>query len=259
MNNITYVGKHSLTRYVSRHAHPNWELIYCTSGEGDLIFDEGRTFHYREGDIAIIPPMVPHTNNSKDGFTNIHINLEDSTLTNREPSLIAGDENGYLLNAFSAAFFFYSGDLSMRASLLPAYGSLIVTFLSHLHPSEERNEIARKIEHHIIQNYSDCSYSLGDYLNSLPFSYDYLIKLFKKELGVTPHKYLTDIRLRAAADCLTTSQGYNISEIARLCGFKEPLYFSRLFKKKYGVSPSFYLPENQTEHPVDSDSMKILL
>lgn len=259
MNNITYVGKHTLTMTVSRHAHPSWEFIYCTSGEGDLTFDDGRVLHYNEGDIAIIPPMNPHTNISKDGFTNIHINMEDATLTNREPTIISGDENGYLLNAFSAAFFYYSGDSHMRASLLPAYGNLITTFLSLLRASEDRNEVAHRIEHNIIQNYSDYSYSLADYLNSLPFSYDYLIKLFKKEFSVTPHKYLTDVRLRAAADCLNISQGYNISEIAHLCGFKEPLYFSRLFKKKYGVSPSFYLPEAQEESPSDSDSMKIML
>ena len=259
MNNIIYVGKHALTMTVSRHAHKSWELIYCTSGSGRLILDETHILNYREDDIAIIPPMVPHANISKNGFTNIHINLVDCALTNREPAVISGDENGYLRNAFGAAFFFYSGGSSMRSTLLPAYGNLIVTFLSLLHPTEERNEIARKIEHHIIQNYSDCNYSLGDYLNSLPFSYDYLIKLFKKELGVTPHKYLTDTRLRAAADCLTAAQGYNISEIARLCGFREPLYFSRLFKKKYGVSPSYYIPEGQDGHTADSDSMKIML
>lgn len=259
MNNIAYVGKHALTLTVSRHAHLNWELIYCTSGSGELILDTKRTLGYKVGDIAIIPPMVPHANISKEGFTNIHINLADSTLTYREPVVISDDKSGYLLSAFDAAFFFYSGDSPMRSALLPAYGSLITTFVSQLQPSNERNEIARKIEYHIIQNYPDCSYSLGDYLNSLPFSYDYLIKLFKKEMGVTPHKYLTDIRLRAAADCLATSQENNISEVARLCGFKEPLYFSRLFKKKYGVSPSYYIPSNLSEHMDDSDSMKIML
>jgi len=259
MNNIIYVGKHALTLTVSRHAHQSWELIYCTSGNGELIFDDQHTLYYEEGDIAIIPPMVPHTNISEHGFTNIHINLEDSTLANREPAIISGKKNEYLENAFNAAFFFYSSGSPMSAKLLPAYGNLIVTFLSLLNPSEEKNEIVRDIERHIIQNYSDCSYSLGDYLNSLPFSYDYLIKLFKKELGVTPHKYLTDTRLRVAAGCLTAAQGYNISEVARLCGFKEPLYFSRLFKKKYGVSPSFYTPADNQEQASDSDSMKIML
>lgn len=257
MNNIIYAGKHALTMTVSRHAHANLELIYCLSGDGQLIFDR-QTLDYHQGDIAIIPPMMPHSNISKEGFTNIHLNLADSTLTNKEPIIIPSDENGYLLNAFSAAFFFYSGDPVQRAALLPAYGNLIATFIASHHPSGEKNEIVGRIQHNIIHNFSDCNYDLGKYLHSLPFSYDYLIKLFKKELGVTPHKYLTDKRLRAAADWLTISQGNNISEIAHICGFKEPLYFSRLFKKKYGVSPSFYTPENQEDHTTDSDSMKIM-
>lgn len=259
MNTIIYVGKHSLTLTVSRHAHNYWELIFCTSGSGELVLDNGQVLSYKEGDIAVVPPNFPHSNYSVEGFTNIHINLDDCTLTNKEPAIICSDPNEYLLNAFQAAFFYYSGDSSMRASILSSYGNLITTFISLLRPSEERNEIARKIEHHIIQNYTDCGYALSDYLNSLPFSYDYLIKLFKKEFGVTPHKYLTEIRLRAAANCLGTSQGYNVSEIALLCGFKEPLYFSRLFKKKYGVSPSFYIQDNPAERPADSDSMKIIL
>jgi len=259
MNNITYVGRHSLTTTVSRHAHINWELIYCTSGNGSLILDDKTILHYKERDIVIIPPMFPHANFSEDGFTNIHVNLEDANLTNREPIVISDDKNDYLLNAFSAAFFFYSGDSDAKDALLPAYGNLIVTYLSHLNPSAKKNDIAREIEYHIIQNYPDCNYDLGAYLNSLPFSYDYIIKLFKKELGVTPHKYLTNLRLRAAADNLATSQENNISETARLCGFKEPLYFSRLFKKKYGVSPSFYAPEKPQAHATDSDSVKIML
>lgn len=258
MNNIVYAGKHALTMTVSRHAHANLELIYCTSGSGELIFDN-HTLTYREGDIAIIPPMMPHSNISAEGFTNIHLNLSDPTLMNKEPVIIQGDENGYLLSAFSAAFFFYSGDAAQRAALLPAYGNLIATFIAFHHPSSEKNEIVRKIQHNIIHNFSDSNYDLGKYLHSLPFSYDYLIKLFKKDIGVTPHKYLTDRRLRAAADWLTTSQGNNISEIAHLCGFKEPLYFSRLFKKKYGVSPSFYTPEKQEAYTTDSDSMKIMI
>ena len=49
---------------------------------------------------------------------------------------------------------------------------------------------------------------------------------------------------------------------AHLCGFREPLYFSRMFKKKYGLSPSFYYAAGRGEEPrtvPDPDSMKIML
>ena len=79
MNHIIYVGKHALTWTVSRHLHKGWELIYCTSGGGELVFAD-RTLRYAANDVAIIPPMVPHSNVSTEGFTNIHMNLTDAAL-----------------------------------------------------------------------------------------------------------------------------------------------------------------------------------
>lgn len=79
-----------------------------------------------------------------------------------------------------------------------------------------------------------------------------------------PHKYLNDKRLQAAADylCSIYHEGSNITEISRQCGFREPLYFSRMFKKKYGVSPSHYVELKRTEalhQSLDPDSQKIML
>ena len=50
----------------------------------------------------------------------------------------------------------------------------------------------------------------------------------------------------------------SISEIAHLCGFREPLYLSRVFRKKYGMSPSQYQRSSQQDDNVpDSESIKI--
>ena len=45
-----------------------------------------------------------------------------------------------------------------------------------------------------------------------------------------------------------------------MCGFREPLYFSRIFKNKYGVSPSAYQQNrSRAEEAADGESMKIML
>ena len=49
---------------------------------------------------------------------------------------------------------------------------------------------------------------------------------------------------------------YGIAEIAHLCGFREPLYFSRMFKRKFGVSPSEYQKQPARQDP---ESVKIML
>lgn len=258
MNTILYVGKHALTTSVSRHIHNSWELIYCTGGEGTLYFDD-RTMPYRENDVVMIPPYLPHSNKSEIGFTNIHINLDDTAFTFTEPLLTQADSNGFLLDAFRAAFYYYSAGTDSSSLLLQSYGLLIATFLACSQPAHSEAVLA--VINDIVHNYMDSNYDLNAYLHSLPFSTDYLKKLFKRETGVTPLQYLINRRLEDAASNLAVQCGTaDISETARLCGFKDPLYFSRLFKRKYGVSPSHYRATLPPLEPVtDSDSMKIML
>ena len=92
MNDIIYVGKHALTYSVTKHLHKNWELIYCTSGSGELVFS-GKSFVYKEDTVAIIPPMCPHINKSDGGFTNIHTLISDAALNVAEPVVISGLNN----------------------------------------------------------------------------------------------------------------------------------------------------------------------
>ena len=260
MNRIIYVGKHALTMTVSRHLHNSLELIFCTSGCGEMLFDDG-TLHYSTNDIVVVPPHLPHANVSATGFTNIHIYLDEATLSQAEPYIIPADPNGFLLGAFAAAFYYYSGSPEDRSVLLPLYGQLIAVSLSMRNQKPLHSEIVQKLENNILENYPDCGYDLNLFLNTLPFSAGYVKKVFKKETGLTPLQYLTDKRLENAASNLAMSGGRgNISEIAYQCGFSEPLYFSRLFKRKYGVSPRSYASKHaalsEVSHP---DSLQIML
>ena len=68
---------------------------------------------------------------------------------------------------------------------------------------------------------------------------DYFRKLFKKEMGISPLKYLTQIRISHAKRLLRLKHrsGMSIQEISWLSGFQDSLYFSRVFKKVTGVPP----------------------
>lgn len=258
MNKIIYAGRHALTWTVSRHLHDSWELIFCTGGNGEMVFD-GKTLPYSADDVAVIPPLVPHSNVSTDGFTNIHINLDAAALPYTEPLIVHADSNGFLSDAFAAAFYYWSQPSAGHA-LLPIYGQLIVALLIAYQPIHRHSKTVQQIEDNILRHYPDCTYDLNAYLNSLPFNTEYLKKMFKKETGLTPLQYLTEKRLENAASTLSTFCGKgNISETARLCGFGDPLYFSRLFKKKYGVSPRNYTSEAAVPAAPDPDNMKIMV
>lgn len=258
MYKIIYAGKHPLMMEVSRHIHTSWELIYCTGGNGQLIFDDC-TLNYAEDDVAVIPPYLPHSNRSGVGFTNLHINLSDAPLTLTKPLIIQADQNGFLRGAFDAAFYYYSSGSEAGEFLLPLYGQLIAAHLKTSPPAELRSDVVSQIENHILLNFQDCNYNLHDYLASLPFSTEYLTRMFKSKTGVTPLQYLKERRLERAAGILAVTIGKrNISETAQMCGFSDPLYFSRLFSKKYGVSPRNYRPEEE-QRVIDGDSMKTML
>ena len=240
MNEIIYASRHLLTMNVSRHMHNTWELIYYTSGTGQMFFDD-LTISYEAGDVIAIPPHCPHTNHSEEGFTNIFINLNDSNLNFRSPVKIQDDPSHFIFNAFNAAYFHYNeGDKTDK--LLTAYGHLLVSYIISYQQAPVRSDIVEEIRNTILQNFADCGFELDKFLRSLPFSYDYLRKLFKKEMGITPHQYLCEKRLDTAAEYLSSvyNDNGNIADVARQCGFNEPLYFSRMFKKKFGTAPSFY-------------------
>lgn len=260
MNQIIYVGKHLLTFSVSRHAHSSWELVYCTGGEGVFRFNN-LSLPYREGDLIIIPPFVPHWNESEQGFTNIHLNMLDPAITLQVPTRIRGDSNRFLRDAFQAAFYYFSSAPGKQNVLLSSYANLIVALIHAGQAMDAHSPVVEAIADAIIRNYPDENFELDAYLHTLPFNYDYVRKLFKQERGVTPHRYLSDIRLQSAAENLALSgeQGTSISDIAHNCGFREPLYFSRMFRKKYGVSPSDYQSRLRVPSwPVpDAESIKI--
>ena len=260
MNQIIYASKHLLTYSVARHSHASWELIYCTSGGGRIELDE-TSLPYGADDVIVIPPFVPHVNRSEEGFTNIHLNMVDLSFPIKRPAVLHGNGNPYLLHAFAGAFYHFSTDGGKQSRMLYAYGNLIASYLMEMQETRIYSKVVEDISYKIINTYPDGDFELDTYLCELPFSYDYVRKLFKKEMGVTPHKFLNDIRLQVAAQYLTHSDqgGPNVTEIAHMCGFREPLYFSRMFKKKYGVSPSAYSVTIGKEAAPEGESIKIVL
>lgn len=73
----------------------------------------------------------------------------------------------------------------------------------------------------------------------IPMGYSSFRKVFKRITGESPNQYHLNLRLNRAKDLLTTT-ALNINEVAYQTGFESVFYFSKLFKKKNGVSPKFY-------------------
>lgn len=81
--------------------------------------------------------------------------------------------------------------------------------------------------------------SLDDVCADLGVSNSYFSSIFKKETGQSFVSYLTDYRMDRAEELVlnTDEKSYKIAEKA---GYQDANYFSYVFKKKFGVSPSKY-------------------
>lgn len=246
MNNIRYVGECIKTFDVDWHTHEYWELVYCTHGEGVFSFEDGMTIRYQQGEAVAIPPHVRHTNTSEQGFTDIYITMEDPVFPYRSAFRVDDDECN-LKNAFMQAKYYFLADINKKELVLSALGELIVSYMIVYRSKNEFSAPVEQIRNLILHNYAQSDFALDEAVREMPFHYDYLRKLFKKETGATPLEYLTNLRMRKAEILLSAmwSKEYSVSEVALMCGFEDALYFSRVFKKYFGCSPSNFVKKTE--------------
>ena len=81
--------------------------------------------------------------------------------------------------------------------------------------------------------------SLKDIAGRFHFNPSYLCRVFKRETGMTLTDYLMRLRLDKAAEMLGATVN-SIAFIAEQCGYQDYFYFSRLFKRTFGMTPSQY-------------------
>lgn len=95
------------------------------------------------------------------------------------------------------------------------------------------------------KNYNK-SISIEDFAASQHMSVSWFIRNFKEYTNSTPAQYILSLRI-SNAQSLLESTNYNITEISDIIGYDNPLYFSRIFKKQSGMSPSEFRKQIQSD------------
>ena len=108
---------------------------------------------------------------------------------------------------------------------------------------EERRDttksfVTRAIEY-VKEHYADQDLSIETICHYLNVSAAHFSTVFKKETGKTFINYLTDYRMQEALNLLLT-ENEKTYIIAQKVGYLDPNYFSYVFKKQFGMSPSKY-------------------
>ena len=100
------------------------------------------------------------------------------------------------------------------------------------------NLFVQKAADYIKLNYSE-KISIKEIADQLYLSPNYLSELFKKHTGKTISEYLTDYRLEKACQLLDHAE-YRVGDVSGMVGIHDGRYFSNMFKKKYGMTPTEY-------------------
>ena len=95
------------------------------------------------------------------------------------------------------------------------------------------------ISHHATQ-----AISIDQLAREAGISRFHFVRLFKSKVGVAPHEYLTDLRLKRAA-LLLISSDLDIASIASTCGYQDASRFAQAFRKQFSSTPSTYRNESK--------------
>lgn len=230
------------------------EVSFVRGIEGET-FINGKRFEYREKNVFFIPPKYLHTSNYRKGGNGkedmvcaFHINI-DALAPFIDVKKIILKENRTL---FELAFRCDNFDMLWEIAQLIVdesrpFVSRVADTLHFLEilleqkktdiPVAEYSKIAIDMIAFVEDNYGR-KLTLQDAAEHFGYSKQYFCKWCKSEFGVAFNEFLNAVRITHARSLLTG--GYSVEETAEKCGFSDPCYFSKVFKKFVGTPPKAY-------------------
>lgn len=222
-------------------------IIECCTGGGGSVVINGKEFPLSAGAAYVLLPgdAVKHTASNDtyreglwcalDGIS-IEAYLKEAGISSDSPFISPAlfDDVRHWLSMLVQCWTDVDSGAQLRQTAC-AYG-LLGAILQNKPAAEKDTSVTKAIGFMQI-NYSD-SLSVDDIAQQIGLERTYFSYLFKRETGISPHQYLTRLRIRKACQLLDTER-YSISEVSYLVGL-DPHNFSRLFKKEMEISPLEY-------------------
>ena len=103
--------------------------------------------------------------------------------------------------------------------------------------NQRRYQVIKPAVDYINTHFSDSNLKTDTLHCLCGISPAYFRRIFKANLRMSPQKYIEEKRLQYALS-LINEHTYSISKISKMVGYNDPLYFGKVFKMKYGISPS---------------------
>jgi two-component system, response regulator YesN len=100
-----------------------------------------------------------------------------------------------------------------------------------------QESLVKEVENFIRQNYTN-QISLQSIAKRFGFTLPYLSSIFKKQKGISPMKFIINLRIERAKELLISDRNLTLKDISLLTGYEDPFYLSRAFKSVTNMSPS---------------------
>ncbi len=241
-----------LRHQYSRHSHDAYAIGVIESGVGVNEYSNG-TCYFPAGDIVVMNPDMAHTGSSLGGkplsYRMFYIDcqtfeyiLPDQRVQPYFPdpsihdNLWAGKLK-YLHKLFEDRS---TSLLEKQTKFVEILSSFAAKFskpgVSHEIGKESR---AVRIIKQLLEEHYQEDVSIDDLVAITGLNRHYLIRAFKKAVGIPPHAYLNQIRVRHSKELLRS--GKPIADTAADLGFADQSHFTRHFKRITGVTPNKYL------------------
>jgi AraC-like DNA-binding protein len=236
---VMNVGHFGSERDVPHHTHKGAEIVLVTQGSCRIQVDDvmlkGKT-----GTLFVLPARIPQVQRN-DGFVRTtYIVFKDPTRffdeSARCPFILPGDPVvAWMEDLFSFVTYNPEPDSAMSGALLLA----ILVRLAHIkehaqHRSSYHPGVLEALN--FIERHHSTRVTATDIAAHTGLSVSHINALFRRDLGRSPLRYLTECRMKCAQTMLRTPY-LHVAEVASSCGFDSTNYFIRVFRKQFGCSP----------------------
>ncbi len=231
----------------------DFQLLYIASGKAHFHFD-GKEQIVTAGHMVLYRPKEPQKYEyyGEDQTEVYWVHFTGGNVTNILRSYgITDDKKVFYCGSgldYKNLFRSMINELQMckenYAEMLEMYLRQVFIMLKRYFTDSLKTDNAHVIEEidkatlYFNEHYSE-EISIEEYAQNNHFSVSWFIRNFKHCTGSTPMQYILSKRIYNA-EILLHDSTYNVTEIAEIVGYDNPLYFSRIFKKVKGLSPSEY-------------------
>lgn len=225
----------------------SYRLHLVTGGEGCYLHD-GASETLKRGDIFLSFKAKEYTLLNNDNFQYVYISFVGKRvkpllerLNISETQCVFHGQKDDLIDLWEKSL-----RQTNRSNIdLISQAMLYFTFAKFAEQTKEKkyeqsDSPIEFLKKHVDSNFNDPDLTLASVSEKFGYSPKYVSNLFKKTLSITFSDYVKMLRMDYARSLICDGERY-VLELSAMCGYKDALYFSKIFKSYFGESPKAYI------------------